>query len=247
MKLLKIGQVALHCSADLRESLAQRTTLHVFSTLLSTFWPVTLLKGSFPSLSLLQACGSFIWKKQMQELELGWAFLTAFGGFLIYFSPNSRRQHEHHINSDQALQPDPASKCFVEDGKSIVGSPGRKPHQVLVFDPNPCLQAEVKLRSWLSGLEWEAQEQQQQGIKGDLAHCTKENRLSKHEEVTFWIEETVSRGRVCFAGQQVLSTRSVLIRCGGVLKGYASQWDPAAHLHCTGSSVESSAFIFSFV
>ena len=87
----------------------------------------------------------------MQELELGRAFLTAFGGLLTYYG----RQHKHHINSGQALQEDPISKCFVEDSKSIVGSPGRKSHQVLVkhiIDPNPCFQAEVKLSSWLSGL-----------------------------------------------------------------------------------------------
>lgn len=90
----------------------------------------------------------------MQELELGQAFLIAFGGFLTYFNPNSGRQHEHLITSGQALQQDPISKCFVEDSRNIVGSPDRQFYQVFVklIDPNPCLQAEIKLSSCLSGL-----------------------------------------------------------------------------------------------
>lgn len=84
----------------------------MFITLLSTFQHARLQKGSFLRLSLLQACRSFLWQKQMQELELGQAFLVAFGAFLTYFSPNSERQQEHLITSGQALKQDPISKFF---------------------------------------------------------------------------------------------------------------------------------------
>jgi len=54
-------------------------------------------------------------------------------------------------------------------------------------------------------------------------------------------------GRIFFANQLVLSACSVLLWCGGVLKDYAAEHDPAACLLRAGNSVESGAFIFSSV
>lgn len=109
------------------------------------------------------------------------------------------------------------------------------------LDPNPCLQAEVKMSSWISDLlEGEAQKQPQQGSKGSPGTLYKE-----------WSE--VSMKKSCCGcrkqpgeGLHCQSTGLVCTFC------FASMWrsfpaSPCSHLLCAGSSVESSAFIFSFV
>lgn len=110
--------------------------------------------------------------------------------FSLTPAPTPRGKMSHHIIPSQALPQDSISKCFVEDSKSTGGSPGMKFHQVLVkhVDPNPCLQAEVKLVGWLSGLpQRRAQKQLQQCHAGGPGGLHEGVRLSKHEEVLLWL------------------------------------------------------------
>lgn len=90
MKLLKIGQVALHCNVNsgVRRFGTENNTPHVQHSafhLLTCNGPERILS------KVVVATNPLIWWKQMQELKLGGAFLTVFGGFLTCVSPNSRR------------------------------------------------------------------------------------------------------------------------------------------------------------